>query len=145
MQAFSSGHCFHFYFISYITIIYISLTLSLLAQVKVGNCSKFDPDCIHNPYGAGNPYKSDGINNHYSKQGSPYSNQSANNPYATDAPKLYDKQGNHLGKCSSNPFDPDSTSNPYGRYGNLNSSDSINNPYGAGNPNNEIFIGQPPK
>lgn len=131
--------------ISYITIIYISLTAVLMAQTKVGNCSKFDPNCIHNPYGAGNPYKKDGVNNPYSKQGSPYSNQSATNPYATDAPKIYAKQGRYRGKLSSNPYDPDSTSNPNGRYGNPNSPDSINNPYGAGNPNNEIFIGSPPK
>lgn len=123
---------------------YISVTASSFAQVKAGNCSKFDPDCIHNPYGAGSPYKSDGVNNPYSRQGSPYSNQSANNPYATDAPKLYDKNGNYRGRLSNNPYAADSTSNPYGRYGNPNSADSINNPYGAGNPNNEIFI-EPPK
>lgn len=55
-------------------------------------------------------------------------------PYATQAPKLYDSQGNYRGKLSNNPYDPDSVSNPYGRYGNPYSPDSINNPYGAGNP-----------
>jgi len=50
-----------------------------------------------------------------SPYGSPFSNQSATNPYATDAPRLYDQQGNYRGKLSANPYDPDSTSNPYGR------------------------------
>lgn len=126
------------------SILYLTLITTSYAQVKVGNCSKFDPDCIHNPYGAGNPYKSDGINNPYSKPGSPYSNQSANNPYATDAPKLRDQNGNFRGRLSKNPYAAHSTSNPYGRYGNPYSADSINNPNGAGNPNNEIFI-DPPK
>ncbi|HPF48026.1 MAG TPA: hypothetical protein PK690_14245, partial [Emcibacteraceae bacterium] len=78
-----------------------------------------------------------------SRRGSPFNNDSANNPYATNAPKLYDQQGNYRGRLSSNPFDPDSTSNPYGRYGNPYSPDSINNPYGAGNPNNPVQIGPP--
>lgn len=72
--------------------------------------------------------------NPYSQNGSQYSNKSWTNPYATDAPKLYDSQGNYRGKLSTNPYDPDSTSNPYGRYGSKYSPDSINNPYGAGNP-----------
>ena len=59
--------------------------------------------------------------------------QSATNPYATDAPKLYDEEGNYRGKLSANPYDPESVSNPYGRYGSEHSADSINNPYGAGN------------
>ena len=54
------------------------------------------------------------------------------NPYATDAPKLYDEEGNYRGKLSANPYDPESVSNPYGRYGSEHSADSINNPYGAG-------------
>ena len=71
----------------------------------------------------------------YSQYGSPYSNKSWTNPDATDAPKLYDGQGNDRGRLSSNPYDPDSTSNPYGgRYGSKYSADSINNPYGAGSP-----------
>lgn len=126
------------------SILYLILFATSYAQVKVGNCSKFDPDCIHNPYGAGSPYKNDGINNPYSNQGSPYSNQSATNPYVTDAPKLRDQNGNYRGRLSKNPYAADSTSNPYGRYGNPYSADSINNPNGAGNPNNEIFI-DPPK
>jgi hypothetical protein len=94
----------------------------------------YDPNCLNNPYGAGSPYKADGLNNPYSDYGSPYSNKSHTNPYATDAPKLYDSQGNYRGRLSNNPYDPDSTSNPYGRYGSQYSPDSINNPYGAGNP-----------
>jgi hypothetical protein len=68
------------------------------------------------------------------RPGSPFSNQSTTNPFATDAPRLYDQQGNYRGKLSANPYDPDSTSNPYGRYGSPFSPDSIKNPYGAGNP-----------
>jgi hypothetical protein len=82
-----------------------------------------------------------------------FSNKSVSNPYATDAPKLYDSQGNYRGKLSTNQFDPDSGSTPYDRYGNKFSPDSINNPFGAGNqfnpdsPNNPygnglIIIGQ---
>ena len=102
----------------------------------LGNYSanKYQPNSTSNPYGAGSSYGSDSINNKYGRYGSPYSNQSANNPYATDAPKLYDQNGNYRGKLSSNPYDPDSTSNPYGRYGSNYSADSINNPYGAGSP-----------
>ena len=74
--------------------------------------------------------------------GSPYSNSSATNPYTTNAPKIYDKQGNYRGRLSKNPYDPESVSNPYGRYGSPYSSDSINNPYGAGNPysGNEFYL-----
>ena len=96
--------------------------------------NRYDPNSLANPYGAGSPYKPDGLMNPYSEYGSRYSDKSWRNPYATDAPKLYDDQGNYHGKLSSNPYDPDSTSNPYGRYGSKYSPDSINNPYGAGNP-----------
>lgn len=94
----------------------------------------YDQSCLNNPYGAGSPYKSDGLMNPYSQYGSQYSNKSWTNPYATEAPKLYDNQGNYRGRLSSNPYDPDSVSNPYGRYGSQYSPDSVNNPYGAGNP-----------
>ncbi|EAQ96928.1 hypothetical protein [Congregibacter litoralis] len=106
------------------------------AQVDIGNLSTnpFDSDSVSNPLGAGSPFESNSINNAYGRYGSPYSNQSATNPYATQAPKLYDSQGNYRGKLSANPYDPESVSNPYGRYGNPNSVDSINNPYGAGSP-----------
>ena len=91
---------------------------------------RYDPNSLSNPYGAGSPYKADGLMNPYSQ----YSNKSWTNPYAKDAPKLHDSSGRYLGRFSSNPYDPDSTSNPYGRYGSKYSPDSINNPYGAGNP-----------
>ncbi len=103
----------------------------------LGNLSAnpYGANSTTNPYSqAGSPYSSDSINNPYGRYGSPYSNESATNPYATDAPKLYDSQGNYRGKLSSNPYDPDSVSNPYGRYGSKYSPDSINNPYGAGSP-----------
>jgi hypothetical protein len=104
--------------------------------------SRYDPNSLANPYGAGSPYKPDGLMNPYSEYGSPYSNKSWTNPYATDAPRLYDAQGNYLGRLSSNRYDPDSVSNPYGRYGSKYSPDSINNPYGAGNPysNQPIYV-----
>lgn len=99
------------------------------------NTNQYDPNSVNNPYGTyGSPYSSKSINNPYGIYGSRYSNKSANNPYATDAPKLYDQNGNYRGKASANPYDPDSISNPYGRYGNKYSPDSVNNPYGAGNP-----------
>ena len=74
--------------------------------------------------------------NPYSQYESPYSNKSWTNPHATDAPKLFDNNGNYRGKLSTNPYDSDSIANPYGRHGNPYSPDSINNPYGTGNPYN---------
>ena len=103
-----------------------------LAQV---NCPA-DPRCLNNPYGAGNPYKGDGLMNPYSEHGSRYSDKSWTNPNANNTPRIYDNQGNYRGKLSNNPNDPDSISNPYGQYGSSTSPDSINNPYGAGNPYN---------
>lgn len=91
-------------------------------------------DSTANPFGGGNQFSPDSIANEFGRYGSPFSNQSANNPYATDAPRLYDQQGNYRGKLSANPYDPDSVSNPFGRYGNPYSSDSLNNQFGAGNP-----------
>jgi hypothetical protein len=98
------------------------------------SASRYDPDSLSNPYGAGSPYKADGLLNPYSQYGSRYSNKSWTNPYATDAPKIYSEDGTYHGRLSTNKYDPDSTSNPYGRYGSKYSSESINNPYGAGNP-----------
>ena len=75
------------------------------------------------------------------------SNKSSNNPYATQAPKLYDSQGNFRGNLSTNPYDKDSINNPYGKYGSKYSPDSLNNPYGAGSkykndsPNNPYAKG----
>lgn len=94
----------------------------------------YDSNCLNNPYGAGSPYKADGLMNPYSQYGSKFSDKSWTNPYATDAPRVYDSRGNFRGRLSSNPYDADSISNPYGRYGSKHSADSINNPYGAGNP-----------
>ena len=95
----------------------------------------YGADSTSNPYGSyGSEYSGKSINNSYGQYGSPYSNKSAANPYATDAPKLYDSNGNYRGRLSTNPYDPDSTSNPYGRYGSKYSPDSINNKYGAGSP-----------
>lgn len=109
------------------------------AQKYIGNLSSnpYDPNSTTNQYGAGIQYDSNSINNPYGQYGSKYSNQSATNPYATDAPKLYDSQGNYRGRLSGNPYDPESTSNPYGRYGSKYSPDSINNPYGAGSQFNQ--------
>jgi hypothetical protein len=98
------------------------------------SANPFNLDSTSNPFGAGSPFKPDGLNNPFSPYGSLFSNQSATNPFATDAPRLYDQQGNYRGKLSANSYDPDSTSNPYGRYGSPFSPDSINNPFGAGNP-----------
>jgi hypothetical protein len=102
----------------------------------------FDPNCLSNPYGAGSPYKTDGLMNPYSQYGSPYSNRSWTNPYATQAPRLYDSRGNYRGRLSANPYETDSVSNPYGRYGSPYPSESINNPFRAGNPysNVELYV-----
>ncbi len=83
---------------------------------------------------AGHRSGSTSVNNPGSRYGSPHSNQSATNPYATEAPRLYDSNGNYRGRLSANRYDPDSISNPFGRYGSKFSPDSINNHYGAGNP-----------
>ena len=106
------------------------------AQRHLGNLSSnpYDPKSTSNPYGAGSPYSPDSVRNPYGRYGSPYSNESATNPYATNAPRIYDQDGNYRGRLSTNPYDPDSVSNPYGRYGSPYSPDSITNPFGAGNP-----------
>src|SRR5512135_203190 len=91
-----------------------SIVFTAIANAEdLGNygSNPYDPNSTSNPYGAGNPYDPNSINNPYGKYGNPYSNESANNPYATDAPKLYDQEGNYRGKLSNNPYDPDSTSN----------------------------------
>lgn len=88
-----------------------------------------------------NQYDQNSINNPYGTYGSQYSSKSVTNPYTTEAPKLYDQNGNYRGKLSANQYDPESVSNPYGRYGSQYSQDSINNPYGAGNPYSRNVIG----
>ena len=101
----------------------LSLCLILVpfahADEYLGNYSvnPYAPDSTSNPYGAGSFYNPDGINNPYSEYGSPFSNKSVNNPYATQAPMLFDSQGDYKGRLSTNPYDPDSISNPYGQYG----------------------------
>jgi hypothetical protein len=111
-----------------------ALTLGVASTAAAQSCP-YDARCLNNPYGAGSPYKGDGLMNPYSQYGSPYSSKSWANPYATDAPKLY-RDGEYRGRWSSNPYDPDSIANPYGRYGSPYSGESLNNPYGAGNPYN---------
>jgi len=111
-----------------------------ILAAKASAVCPYDPGCLNNPYGAGSPYKANGLKNPYSQFGSPYSNKSWTNPYATDAPKLYDQSGQYRGRLSANPHDPDSVSNPYGRYGSKYSPDSINNPFGAGNSQNGQII-----
>ena len=99
------------------------------------SANPYGADSTSNAYGQyGSELSGKSINNAYGRYGSEYSNDSASNPYATNAPRLYDSDGNYRGKLSSNRFDPDSVSNPYGRYGSKYSSDSINNEYGAGSP-----------
>jgi len=114
-------------------LIAISTALFVLPNIASAVCP-YDANCLNNKYGAGSPYKSDGLMNPYSQNGSKYSNKSWTNPNATNPPKLYDSQGNYRGNLSTNKYDPNSVSNPYGKYGSKYSSESINNPYGAGNP-----------
>ena len=115
-------------------ILFITITTSAYAQQYLGNLSKnkYDSKSTSNQFGAGSPYNANSVNNSFGKYGSPYSSKSATNPYATNAPKLYDSDGNYRGKLNANKYDPESVSNPYGKYGNKYSLDSINNPYGAG-------------
>lgn len=114
-------------------LIIAALTTALTSTTVLAQCP-YGLNCLNNPYGAGSPYKANGLMNPYSQYGSPYSNKSWTNPYATNAPKLYDQNGNYRGRLSTNPYDLDSVSNPFGQYGSQFSPDSINNPYGAGNP-----------
>ena len=100
------------------------------------NAYKSDSNSLNNPYGAGSPYKTDGLKNPYSSYGSPYSNYSATNPYANNPPKIYSQSGKYHGELSANKYRSDSTSNKYRYYGSKYSSESINNPYGAGSPYN---------
>jgi len=105
------------------------------------------PSSTSNQYGAGSQYEPISISNPYGKYGSDYSSESANNQFATDAPELYDSEGNYRGKLSENRYDPDSVSNTFGRFGSQFSPESINNEFGAGNkfnpdsPNNQFGYG----
>lgn len=106
--------------------------ISFGGRARQSSAHRYDSNSLSNKYGAGSPYKTDGLNNPYSQYGSRYSNDSWRNPYATNAPKLYSEDGTYHGRLSANRYDPDSTSNPYSQYGSRYSPDSINNPYGAG-------------
>jgi hypothetical protein len=121
--------------------ILLSLVLGLFCSLSFGqygepladlNANRYDSNSLSNPYGVGSPYKSDGLNNPYSRFGSRYSNESARNPYATSPPKIYGSDGSYHGELSTNRYAPDSISNPFGRFGSRYSPESINNPYGAG-------------
>ena len=116
--------------------LFVAMVPTSWGEEYLGNYSanKYNPNSTSNPHGAGSPYNPNSVNNAYGPYGSPYSSTSANNPYTTNAPKLYDSQGNYRGRLSSNPYDAESISNPHGRYGSPYSSESINNPYGAGSP-----------
>lgn len=117
----------------------IRLLIALVAFWTVNANAKYLGNLSANPFNsdstanAANRFNPDSVTNPYGQYGNAYSNTSANNPYVTNAPKLYDSNGNYRGRLSNNKMDPDSVSNPYGRYGNPYSPDSINNPYGAGN------------
>lgn len=109
--------------------------------------NQYLPAAIANQYGSGSQYDPRSVLNQYGEYGSQYSNKSANNPNATDAPRLYDSQGNYRGKLSTNRYDPESISNPFGRFGSQFSPESVNNEFGAGNrfnpesPNNQFGYG----
>ena len=79
------------------------LVFLLFFSLRAYAICPYDLNCLNNPYGAGNPYKSDGLMNPYSRYGSPYSNDSWTNPYATNPPKIYDQFGNYIGELSRNP------------------------------------------
>jgi hypothetical protein len=117
-----------------VTLLTLSMTVS--AEEYLGRLSSnpYSPDSISNPYGAGSPYRANGLLNPFSPYGSRFSNKSWTNPIATNPPVLVDDQGRFRGTLSSSPFDPNSVSNPLGQYGSPFSPNSIRNPYGAGSP-----------
>lgn len=126
-----------------VVVLAMCVSAEVLAEIRTGGSgslgsfrvSRYSAQSLANPFGAGSPYRPDGLMNPYSRYGSPYSPYSWTNPYATQAPRLY--EGNrYRGRWSANPFDADSTSNPFGRYGSPYSPDSLRNPYGAGSPYN---------
>ena len=94
--------------------------------------NELNPDSIFNDIGLYGSLSPTSPRNPIGLYGSPISPY--NNPVATEAPRLYDQDGNYRGKLSTNTMDPDSISNPLGRHGSTLSPDSINNPLGAGNP-----------
>ena len=114
----------------------LASSVAVSAEEYLGRLSSnpYSPDSIANPFGAGSPYRANGLLNPYSPYGSRLSDRSWTNPYATRPPILVDDDGRFRGTLSANPFDPNSISNPYGRYGSRYSPDSIRNPFGAGSP-----------
>ena len=81
------------------------------------SANPYNPDSSSNPFGAGGPFKPDGLNNPFSPYGNPFSNQSTTNPYATDAPRLYDQQGQYRGKLSTNPVGLSGSSGSFSFFG----------------------------
>lgn len=82
----------------------LALPPTALAQRYLGQLggNPYNSNSTLNPYGGGNPYNSNSITNPYGRYGNPYSGSSATNPYTTNAPSLYDSQGNYRGKLSAN-------------------------------------------
>lgn len=80
-------------------------------------------------YVTANPYMGDTISS-FDSRVSPYSPYGAQNPYTTDGGRIYGQDGQYLGRLNSNPYDPESVANPYGQYGSQYSPNSINNQFG---------------
>ena len=116
-----------------IFLLLLSLPFSVNAE-DLGELSAnpYNPDSTSNPFGAGSPFKADGINNHFSPYGNPYSNQSATNPYATDAPRLLARLSCSSGLSGSSGWFSDSA-NKSDQINQINEIDQFR-PYGAGNP-----------
>ena len=101
-------------------LLFLFLLMPVIVQVEyLGDLSdnELNPSSIFNdigPYGSLSPTSP---RNPIGLYGSPISPYSANNPLATEAPRLYDQDGNYRGKLSTNTMDPDSISNPLGLYG----------------------------
>jgi len=81
-------------------------TTAVAGAQYLGNLSSnpYAPNSTSNPYGAGNPYNPNSVTNPYGQYGNPYSPNSAKNPYATNAPRLYDGDGNYRGGLSTTPM-----------------------------------------
>jgi len=71
------------------------------------NCSKTDPNSVHNLYGTyGNAYSGTSIFNHFSEYGSAYSATSACGTYASDPPVVVNQQGQSYGRLTLNLYAP---------------------------------------
>jgi hypothetical protein len=67
--------------------------------------NEYSSNSIYNKYGTyGSPYASKSILNQYGEYGSDYSGKSPFNAYASDAPGLYDRNGNFYGTLSVNRY-----------------------------------------